>query len=290
MSVLSIQSRVAYGHVGNSVAAPALQVMGHDVCALDTVRFSNHPGYGAFQGDVTPRLELEEQLDGLQQIGVLAEFNMVLSGYAGSAANVGFVAHAVDLIRRENPNVGFLCDPVMGDRHTGLFVAPDIPDAFGSHAVSRANGLIPNAYELETLTGKPNGDSASAVSKSSQPVLAEMKNSGLWPRFILTTSVHPDSDPDQIGAVLVTDSGAWGAFAPRLARTFQGCGDLFAALFAGAFRTHRDPVEALGTAVSITHAVLSRTIESGRSELAVARSIPVMLDPPVRYAPQHLAP
>ena len=48
--ILSIQSSVAYGHVGNSAAVFPLQRLGHEVWPVLTVHFSNHTGYGAWRG------------------------------------------------------------------------------------------------------------------------------------------------------------------------------------------------------------------------------------------------
>ena len=52
MNILSIQSHVAYGHVGNDAAVFPLQRMGVEVWPIHTVQFSNHTGYGSFTGRV----------------------------------------------------------------------------------------------------------------------------------------------------------------------------------------------------------------------------------------------
>lgn len=51
MNILSIQSHVAYGYVGNRAATFPLQRLGFDVWAVNTVQFSNHTGYGAWKGE-----------------------------------------------------------------------------------------------------------------------------------------------------------------------------------------------------------------------------------------------
>src|SRR3546814_16433861 len=50
VKILSIQSAVAYGHVGNSAAVFPLQRIGVEVLPVYTVNFSNHTGYGAWRG------------------------------------------------------------------------------------------------------------------------------------------------------------------------------------------------------------------------------------------------
>src|SRR3982750_5049123 len=53
-TVLSVQSRVAYGHVGNAASVFPLQRLGIEAWALDTVAFSNHTGHGKWRGAVVP--------------------------------------------------------------------------------------------------------------------------------------------------------------------------------------------------------------------------------------------
>ena len=50
MNILSIQSHVVYGHVGNSAATFPLQRLGFEVWPIHTVQFAHHTGYGALVG------------------------------------------------------------------------------------------------------------------------------------------------------------------------------------------------------------------------------------------------
>ena len=68
MNILSIQSWVAYGHVGNASAVFPLQRLGAEVWAINTVQFSNHTGYGAWRGQVFPE-SLIRVADLLSQVG-----------------------------------------------------------------------------------------------------------------------------------------------------------------------------------------------------------------------------
>ncbi|MBX9700789.1 MAG: pyridoxal kinase, partial [Acetobacteraceae bacterium] len=65
MNILSIQSWVAYGHVGNAAAVFPLQRLGAEVWAVHTVQFSNHPGHGQFRGAVLPPALIRDCVDGI---------------------------------------------------------------------------------------------------------------------------------------------------------------------------------------------------------------------------------
>ena len=126
--ILSIQSHVAWGHVGNAAAVFPLQRLGFEVLPVHTVQFSNHTGYGQFRGQVFGADHIREIIAGLRERGVLQRVSAVLSGYLGDAGTGAVILDAVGEIRRENPAVRYLCDPVMGDVGRGVFVNPAIPD------------------------------------------------------------------------------------------------------------------------------------------------------------------
>lgn len=296
MTILSVQSRVAFGSVGNAAAVPVLQALGHDVTALDTVRFSNHPGYGTFRGAVTPAADLVAHMDGLSAIGVLDSARAVLSGYVGSVENAGFVCDLVTRVRERRPEIPYVCDPVIGDRHTGSFVSDGIARLFADRAVGASDFLIPNAFELEILLGQAVGDQAGKVVEAAQLLVSRMRpvrSSELrHAPAVIVTSVHPDGDDSRIGAVVVTQRERVGVFGPRLDGIFHGCGDVLAAAFTGALLDPSggtaDPVSALRLAVSATHAVLSETLAAGKRELAMAASLPAIRRPPRLFDPVSL--
>ena len=155
MAILSFQSRVVYGHVGNSMAEFALRRLGHDVWPIDTVSFSNHPGYGTWRGRITPAAELAALVEGLAALGVLPRCRAVLSGYLGSEENGGTVLDAVEQVRAVRPASLYCCDPVMGDRDSGLYVADSLVRFFRDRALFSADIVAPNHYELEVLAGRP---------------------------------------------------------------------------------------------------------------------------------------
>ena len=69
--ILSIQSSVTLGFVGNSVAAPVLTAMGHHPLAVDTIALAAHPGYGSRSGGVPANDDFTEILGALSLFDAL---------------------------------------------------------------------------------------------------------------------------------------------------------------------------------------------------------------------------
>ena len=153
VAVLSIQSHVAYGHVGNSSAVFPLQRLGIEVWPVHTVQFSNHTGYGEWTGRVFDGQAIEEVVQGIADRGVLGRCDAVLSGYLGSADIGHAVVGTVQKVRAANPGAVYCCDPVIGDVGRGVFVRPGIAEFMRDVAVPAADVVTPNHYELDLLAG-----------------------------------------------------------------------------------------------------------------------------------------
>src|SRR5207253_6241481 len=102
-TVLSVQSRVAYGHVGNAASVFPLQRLGIEAWALDTVAFSNHTGHGQWRGSVVPATEIAVLFEGIAALGILPRIDAVLSGYLGDAATGPVLLDIVGRVRQANP-------------------------------------------------------------------------------------------------------------------------------------------------------------------------------------------
>ena len=257
MNLLSIQSKVVLGHVGHSAATLLLQRMGHEVWAVDTVVYSNHPGYGRYSGRITPAAEIEELVGGLDALGALATCAAVASGYLGSAGNGVAMLDAVRRVKRANPGAFYLCDPVMGDRKEGLYVTPDIPSFFLERALPEADIATPNAFELEQLTGQAINDVESALRA------ADLLR-GRGPKTVVTTGIDL---AHSIATLAVSPEGAWTVKTPRLHYMAYGTGDAFAALLLGHLLNGAGLVDALQRAVGGIYALIEAT--TGSDELAI---------------------
>ena len=274
MNILSIQSHVAFGHVGNAAAVFPLQRLGFEVVAVNTVQFSNHTGYGAWTGQVFAPEHIAEVLEGVEARHGLDECGAVLSGYMGDAAIGEAILGAVARVRGRGDAL-YCCDPVMGDVGRGVFVRPGIPEFMAARAVPAADIVTPNQFELELLTGRPAHTLAEIIAAA-----ASLR--GLGPRIVVVTSVmRADAPAEVIETLCATDEGAWLVRTPLLPLepAPNGAGDAVAALFLGHFLRLRDPAEALSLAVSGLYGVLDRTRQSGRREIQLVAAQDELVTP-----------
>ncbi|KAL3142564.1 hypothetical protein ABBQ38_002883 [Trebouxia sp. C0009 RCD-2024] len=159
--VLSIQSHVVHGHAGNKSAVFPLQLLGFDVDPINSVQFSNHTGYPTFKGKVMNGQELWELIEGLQANDLL-EYTHLLTGYIASVSFLETVVKVVKTLRDKNPDLVYICDPVMGDDER-LYVSEDLVPAYRDQMVPLATVLTPNQYEAGLLTDTKIDSKASAV-------------------------------------------------------------------------------------------------------------------------------
>ena len=257
--VLSVQSHVAYGHVGNSAAVFPLQRLGHEVWPVLTVNFSNHTGYGAWRGPLIAADDVRAVVTGIEERGVLGTCDAVLSGYQGSPQIADVVIDAVQRVKAANPAATYTCDPVMGNAKSGCFVDPAIPPVIREKVVPVADILTPNQFELGFLTG--------TEPVTLEEVLASAdKAREMGPSTILVTSVEAVPE-GHIGMLAVTGEGAWLVVTPLLPMKANGSGDITAALFTAHLHTTGSPAEALARTASSVFSVLKQTLESGEREL-----------------------
>jgi pyridoxine kinase len=290
LSILSVQSWVAYGHVGNAAALFPLQRLGAEVWAINTVQFSNHPGYGGFAGQVFEGAAIAALIDGLDARGVLGQVDAVLSGYLGEAATGEAVLDAVARIRALRPDALFCCDPVMGDRAGGLYVRPQVASLLQQRAPGVADILTPNQFELELLVPElltPQRDRGTPptlrqVSDAAQALRRRMRTAG--PALVLVTSVDAHETPAaSVDLLLASDAGNVLLRTPRLDLAVNGAGDLIAALFLLHVMRATDPVAALEQAVSSVWGVLERTARAGLREPMIVQAQEELVTPSRRF-------
>ena len=261
MNLLSIQSHVVYGHVGNAAAVFPLQRIGVEVWPVHTVQFSNHTGYGDWTGRVFEAGLIRELVAGIEARGVLGTCDGVLSGYMGSAETGDAILEAVMSVKRANPAARYCCDPVIGDVGRGIFVREGIPEFIKTKAVPAADVITPNQFELDYLSGRGSETLAEALA-AVEAVRA------LGPRAVLVTSLHTRDTPGDAVDLLACDGG--GRFllrTPKLPISVNGAGDAIAALFFAHYLRSGSAGEALSLAASAVFGILSKTVEAGSREI-----------------------
>lgn len=285
-SILSIQSHVAYGYVGNRAAGFPLQRLGREVIAVNTVQFSNHTGYGAWRGDVAAPQHVRDVLTGVEERGGFDDCDAALSGYLGDAALGEAVLEAVAALKRRRPQAVYCCDPVMGDVGRGFFVRPGVPEFMRDRALPAADIVTPNHFELEALTG-------AAVLTLDDALAATAALRRLGPSVALVTSLARRGGPDdEIEMLADGPEGAFLIAAPRLPFDTppNGGGDLTAALFLAHWLERRDAAAALEATAAAVHRVFAETARRGGRELQIVAAQDAYVDPARPFAARRLTP
>src|SRR4051812_48936015 len=277
VNILTIQSHVAYGHVGNAAAVFAMQRLGVEVWPVHTVQFSNHTGYGAWTGRVFDGAAIAELVDGIAARGVLARCDGVLSGYMGAPDIGAAILAAVARVRAANPRALYCCDPVIGDVGRGVFVRPGIPEFMRDQAAPAADIVTPNQFELDFLCGR-----ATTTLAAAKDAVAAVHRLG--PGVVLVTSLHVDeTPPDAIDLLAGEGGGFWRVRTPRLSLDVNGAGDAIAALFLVHYARSRSAAQALGEAAASIHGLLRRTAEAGSREILLVAAQDELAQPTRRF-------
>ncbi|MBZ0146593.1 MAG: pyridoxal kinase PdxY [Pseudorhodoplanes sp.] len=282
MNILSIQSHVAYGHVGNAAAAFPLQRLGIEVWPVHTVQFSNHTGYGSWKGSVFDGNMIREVIAGMAERGALRLCDGVLSGYMGSADIGEAILDTVLKVRRANPAMRYCCDPVIGDVGRGVFVRPGIPEFMRERALPAADVITPNQFELELLSGHETKTIADALA-----AIGLLHARG--PGAILVTSLHTDDTPaDSIDMVASDGKHRFLVRTPKLPISVNGAGDAIAALFFAHYLQSQSVAQALSRAVSSVFGILERTAEKGSREILLIEAQEEIVNPARVFEPSPL--
>ena len=282
MSILSIQSHVAYGHAGNSASVFPLQRLGRDVWPVMTVLFSNHTGYGDWRGPLVAAADVAEVIRGIEDRGVLPDCAAVLSGYQGAEDVGAVILDAVATVKGHNPDAVYCCDPVMGDVGRGMFVRPGIPEFMREQVVPAADLVTPNHFELDYLA-----DTTTTTSEELLAAADAIRATG--PSVVLVTSVIVDDTPDdRLDVVAVSAEGAWRTRTPRLSVSPQGAGDLTAAVFLANLLGGHPLDTVLARTTSSVFAVIDATTAAGEREMRIVQTQDLLAEPRTEFAPEKV--
>ena len=261
MAVLTIQSHVVAGHVGNSAAVFCLQRSGVEAWGLDTLQFSNHTAAKGWTGDVFPADCVNRLVDGLAVCSGLENCDGVLSGYLGAKATGEAVLNTVKRVKNVNADAFYCCDPVMGDNGT-LYVAKDIPDFMRNRAVPAADFITPNRFELGWLANQSVNSESDAIAAARRLI----GNGRL--KAVVVTGLPVGTDG--LAALTVEAGAAWRVVTPKLnfdASVCCGAGDMTTALLVANFvKTHRLP-ESLAKAVSSVWGIIKAAEQTNAADI-----------------------
>jgi pyridoxine kinase len=260
MLVISIQSQVVHGHVGNSAAAYAIQAEGVNVAAVPTTLLSNHPRYPTLRGRVLEAELVADLLGGVEERGLVDEAAVLVTGYLGSPANAAVIADFVERALRRNSKLVYLCDPVIGDDGR-VYVADGILEVLRHRLLPAAHLIAPNQFELELLARLKVAD-ADGVRAAAAAITGRGHGD-----VVATGCTLADTQAGQLETILCAD-GQLSRFAtPRLPIRPYGTGDLLAGLIAAHLAKGATTEAAVRLAVETIFAVLVRTQDAGSVEM-----------------------
>lgn len=278
--ILSIQSAVAYGHVGNSAAIFPLQRLGLEAWPVNTVLFSNHTGYGAWRGRAVGLDWVEEIVAGIAERGVFPHVQAVLSGYLGEPGLGEVVLRTVAEVRARRPDMVYACDPVMGDEGRGFFVKPGIPELFRRQVVPAADIVTPNQFELAYLAAMNIATVADALAAA-----AKVRTTG--PRIVVCTSLMT-GDARELAVLADSAESSWIVHTPHLPVTLNGTGDVFTALFLANWLRTGDLAATLEQAVAAMYGLVEATHRAGARELELIAAQDELVAPTRRFEARRL--
>jgi pyridoxine kinase len=282
ISILSIQSHVVYGHVGNSAAVFPLQRIGCEVWPIHTVQFSNHTGYPDWRGRVFDAALIDDCMAGIAARGALAGCDGVLSGYIGSPEIGAAILRGVGAVRAQNAEAVYCCDPVLGDIGPGLYVRGGVVEFMRECALPATTILTPNHFELDLLSNLP-----SITLEQAHRAVDALHGRG--PRVILVTSLALDDTPQDAIDMLVSDNGElFRLRTPKAPIKANGAGDVIAALFlAHWLRLHSAP-EAIALAASSVYGLIAATAKAGSRELEIIAAQEEFIRPSRLFVAQRI--
>ncbi len=277
--ILSIQSHVAFGYVGNRAAVFPLQRMGFDVSAINTVQFSNHTGYGSWTGDIFTGEHIQSIIDGMTERNAFKKTSALLSGYMGDADLGTVIVKTAKQLKSQNSRLIYCCDPVIGDVGRGVFVKPQVAEFIKEEAVDAADILTPNQFELEYLTDEK-------ILHLDDVLRACEKIRERGPRTVLVTSLcREETAPDMIEMLLDQEHGSWLVRTPKLKINPEpnGAGDATAAIFLANVLMRRAPAESLAHVAGAIFSIFEETYQAQSRELQLIRAQNAFIQPPHRF-------
>lgn len=275
-AVIVISSHVVRGSVGNRAAVFALETLGHQVWALPTIVLPWHPGHGRSTRLTFAEADFEAAINDLIRAPWIGEVKAVLSGYFGNAAQARSVAKLVASLREKNPELLYVCDPVMGDLG-GLYVPEATAEAIRDHLIPLASLATPNRYELAWLSGAALDDNSAVM----EAALA------LGPSRMLVTSAVPMMT-GSTGNLYLSGKHALLAEHRVVENPPNGLGDLLAALFLSRLLSGMEDEKALQLATASVFEVLARAVKRGSSELMLASDASSLSTPMAMVQMRHL--
>lgn len=282
--ILSIQSNVVYGYAGNKVAVFPMQLLGIDVLPINSVQLSSNTVYKFYDGAILEEGQITKIINSLEEIGILATIDAVISGYIGQAKQGEEILAAVNKIKKHNPNLLYICDPVMGgDIEKGSVVSQDIVNFFKKEALPQADFITPNLVELQVL-------SESKIENFSAVLEAIKKVQKTCPNIVVKNLLHAGQNSSNFEMILASKEKYFHLSRPFYPFAYRplGVGDLICAVFSAQLVKKHSPLAAFEFAANVANEVLKLTFEEGSRELELIAAQKVIKKPNMLYLAKEL--
>lgn len=278
-SIISIQSQVVHGHVGNSAAVLPMQAHGLNVAAVPTTLLSNHPGFETMRGRVLEPELVGDLLRGVEERGLIETSRYIVSGYLGSRANGEVVAAFIKRARQLNSDIIYICDPVMGDANLGIFVADQVVECLCDELVPLADLLTPNQFEVGLIAGSQ----ISTWHELEAAVLKTQAHRGA--QLVVTGCTLADTPEGSLENIVFEGKICTRLTSPRLPMGPVGTGDLYTGLLTAGLTRNLTLVDAARRAAATVLDILGRTMIQGEQEMQLASVIETLS--PTRQEPSQ---
>lgn len=268
--ILSFSSEVVHGAVGNKAARIPLEAMGFRFMSLPTVLLSNHAGRPMSVGHVMSANEIRALAEGLREDHAFNNLVAVMTGYFVDAEQIEAAGDIIADLKRQNPDLIYCCDPVLGDTQKGIYVKEGVPNAVEKHLLPLADLITPNVFELGFLVGHEITTLASA-----QDALLS-----LCPKGGLVSSI-PDT-PLKLATLASDGDKTFAIETAALAGAPSGTGDLLTALYLGHRLKGLAVDTALAKSVSAVYEECARSIAAAAPDLLLTGRRTNLLAPPMQ--------
>nr|ADD24322.1 Pyridoxal kinase [Lepeophtheirus salmonis] len=261
--ILSIQSHVVSGYVGNKSSVFPLQLLGFEVDNINSVQLSNHTGYpNGIKGQTLDSTQLWELIQGLDDNNLLSSYGTIITGYVRDKSFLEKIVEVVKLLRKKCPNIEFVCDPVMGDIETGFYVPEELLDVYKSSVLPLADICLPNQFELQLITGI-------TIQTEEDVVKALQMVHDIGVKTVILSSLEFKGTKSlTVYASSYKENRIFKVTTPMIPTTFVGSGDLFTALCTAWLKTE-DLGKSLKKAIATMQSILQKTfLEAGPDNLS----------------------
>lgn len=248
--IISIQSTVSTGYVGNNSASLAIQLHGINCVAIPTILLSSHTDKSVYYGETISKELFNKLAKGVLEIDIAKQTQYVISGYLKSQDIIDATAQLIQELKKQN-SITYIYDPVFGDTRTdGLYIPKEQADYSMEKLLPLSDILTPNHFELEYLSGRNIANEKELVEAvKSHPLLSQKQ-------IILTTAELSKNVNHQLEVILIERGVLTHFYSENIPVEVVGTGDLFTGVLSAQLTLGHSLPTAIQTSMNFLSKVL----------------------------------